>query len=143
MFPHFPRESLDFTSRDHVLVHHAYEKLFHRTRPETLDKVAHGARGHTGRGDVRPIDEGVTGDLMAEVPARFEAAQQRAHARIFQRVRGAEGIAYLFGGGRSFRPDDVQNRVLKLSQRPALCVTRCHVTICNTNDAARQALSDR
>jgi len=75
VFLHLPRQPLDFASRDDVLVHHAHEKLFDRTGSEALDDVADGAGGDAGGGDVGPIDEGITGHLMAEVSASFEAAQ--------------------------------------------------------------------
>jgi hypothetical protein len=131
LIPHFLGQTFNLGFRKDLLVHHSGEKLVDRPRPETLDEMPHGVCGHTLGWCGGLVKIRLAFEAVAEIAAGLEAAQERADARILERMFGQERFANLFGGSGSARPEDIQDGLLQLGKGALERVTLCHVTQCN------------
>ena len=75
----------DLLRRQHLLVDHAGQELLRRAGPEALDDLPHGAGRDALRRHRRLVDEDLAVEMVGQIAARFEAAQQRPHAGVLQR----------------------------------------------------------
>src|SRR5690349_17406155 len=85
-FLEFPGQALNFVDGQNVFIDHADEELLDRSRTELVDDVLHHARRDAALFNRGFVQEHFSFDAMAQQPALLEAAQQRAHTRILQRV---------------------------------------------------------
>src|SRR6185295_4594444 len=72
---HLSREAFELANRQHLLVHHADQKLLDRAGAESVDDVPHGARGHPSRPHLGAVHEHFSLAAVAEVASRLEAAE--------------------------------------------------------------------
>ena len=86
LLPHLAGEPFDLPPRQHLLVNHPDQELFHRPGPEPIDDLFHGVGGHASGRCLRAIDEDLPVDVMLHVSPHLEPAEQGAHARVFERM---------------------------------------------------------
>src|SRR5262249_17037136 len=99
-----------------------------------LDDLLHGPGGDAARSQMGAVEEHLALEPVAQIPARLEAPQERADARILERMPRMERFPDLLRGRRALRPEELQDPLLELGGRVPRDVTLCHVTLCNTND---------